>query len=158
MESRKMIECAGWRNNSCSDGPGIRSVLFLQGCSKGCRGCQNARIQRHGEGKQLEMEAVMNVIESRCMNKKITISGGEPLEQMDSLLEFLKILKERSYDICVYTGWNLEQVPEGILENVNYLKTGSFVQELINTRNTYVGSDNQHMYQILKGHVQEIMR
>ena len=100
----------------------------------------------------------MNVIESRCMNKKITISGGEPLEQMDSLLEFPKILKERSYDICVYTGWNLEQVPEGILENVNYLKTGSFVQELINTRNTYVGSDNQHMYQILKGHVQEIMR
>ncbi len=158
MEVARTIECAGWITNSCSDGPGIRSVLFLQGCSKNCKGCQNSRIKEHGKGRTLEIETVLKVIDANCRNKKITISGGEPLEQMDSLLELLTDLKKKSYDICVYTGWELKQVPQSILKVVNYLKTGAFIQDLLNTENTYVGLNNQHMYQIINDQIQEIVR
>ena len=77
---------------------------------------------------------------------------------MDSLLELLTDLKKKSYDICVYTGWELKQVPKSILKVVNYLKTGAFIQDLLNTENTYVGSNNQHMYQIINDQIQEIAR
>ena len=98
------IECAGWLESSCDDGPGVRSVLFLQGCSKDCQGCHNSGIKEHGKGTKLEIDKLMDFIESKCCNRKITISGGEPLEQMESLSVLLEKLKEEGYNICVYTG------------------------------------------------------
>ena len=68
----------------------------------------------------------MLFIESHCGNKKITISGGEPLEQANSLEILIHRLKGKGYNVCVYTGWEIERVPENILRLVDYIKTGSF--------------------------------
>ena len=100
-DSRHEIECAGWYNDSCDDGPGIRSVLFLQGCSRNCKGCHNAGIKEHGKGKMVSIEELMVFIESHCCNKKITISGGEPLEQANSLEILIHRLKGKGYNVCV---------------------------------------------------------
>ena len=107
----KEIELAGFVESSCDDGPGIRSVLFLQGCSKNCAGCQNVQIKEHGKGRMIEVTELVKQIEKNSYNKKITISGGEPLEQLESLLELVEILKKEKFNICVYTGWKLEFVP-----------------------------------------------
>ena len=90
--------------------------------------------------------------------RKLTISGGEPLEQLDRLLILLRELKRKSYDICIYTGWELEEVPDRVLELSDYIKTGPFVKSLVNPGNSYVGSDNQHMFQLVNGQLFELSK
>ena len=98
----RYLEVAGWKKNSCDDGPGIRSVLFLQGCSMNCPGCHNRDIQKRGEGSLMSIDEIISFVESRCHNKRITISGGEPLEQWEALEKLLISLKEKGFDICLY--------------------------------------------------------
>lgn len=150
------IECAGWYGDSCDDGPGVRSVLFLQGCSKNCKGCHNAGIREHGKGTMVPIEELVAFIESQCRNKKITISGGEPLEQADGLEILIRSLKGKGYNVCVYTGWEIERVPERILRLVDYIKTGGFVTDLRNPNIQYVGSSNQHMFSVDNGSIEEL--
>lgn len=151
-----MLECAGWLENSYDDGPGVRSVLFLQGCNKNCNGCHNVKIKEHGKGVMIAIDDLMNVIDSKCCNKKITISGGEPLEQMDNLIVLISRLKKNGYNVCVYTGWEFSCIPKSILNLVDYIKTGEFIKELIDPNIQYVGSKNQHMYKIKDGNIEEL--
>lgn len=150
------LEYAGWQEGSCDDGPGVRSVLFLQGCSKNCKGCHNAGIKEHGKGIHIQAEELVKLADAKCCNKKITISGGEPLEQYESLVVFLKMLKQKGYNICLYTGWERNLVPEPIFDYIDYMKTGEFLEEQKDPSMQYAGSKNQHMYQVCHGTVKEI--
>lgn len=150
------IECAGWIDSSCDDGPGVRSVLFLQGCRKNCKGCHNHQIQEHGKGTMMNIDKLIDFIDRKCCNKRITISGGEPLEQLDSLLVLVDKLKNKGYEVCVYTGWELNFVPEILLKMIDFIKTGGFVSDLRNANIQYVGSSNQHMFSVKNGSVAEL--
>lgn len=151
------IECAGWHQESCDDGPEIRSVLFLQGCRKNCPGCHNATINQHGEGQWFSVITLAEKICQTCLNKKLTISGGEPLEQQEALLALLHLLKQDNFEICLYTGWDLQDVPESIIQNIDYLKTGHFEEHLQNANLQYMGSSNQKMYRVnQKGILKEL--
>lgn len=150
------IECAGWLDSSCDDGPGVRSVLFLQGCRKNCKGCHNQQIQEHGKGTMVNIDNLIDFIDSKCCNKRITISGGEPLEQLESLDVFVDELKKKGYEVCIYTGWDLKCVPKSLLNKIDFIKTGGFVSNLRDSNIQYVGSTNQHMYSISKGSVVEL--
>ena len=81
------IRIAGLLKTSVADGPGVRSVLFLQGCSRNCPGCQNAGISTLDGGINLPIDDLVGIIRAECKNRKLTISGGEPLEQYSALLE-----------------------------------------------------------------------
>lgn len=151
-----VIECAGWIDSSCDDGPGVRSVLFLQGCSMNCKGCHNHQIQEHGKGTMMNIDKLIEFIDKKCCNKRITISGGEPLEQLESLEILVEKLKEKDYEICVYTGWELKSIPRSLLEMIDFIKTGGFVNDLRDSNIQYVGSSNQHMYLLRKGSVVEL--
>lgn len=152
MKTEKvLVNIAGWLDASCDDGPGIRSVLFFQGCSKNCPGCHNAETHDPKAGKKYELKNLIAKIEHDCQMRMITISGGEPLEQMDALKKLLAELKQRNYNICLYTGWSERDVPKSILNLVDYLKVGGFVKQLHRGDLQYYGSTNQKMYQISNG-------
>ena len=152
-KSSLQIEFAKIVRTSCDDGPGIRSVLFLQGCSKGCPECHNAAISRKGEGNLVPVEELADMVTKQCKNRKLTISGGEPLEQLPALLALLKELKKREFDLCLYTGWNLEQVPIEVLVLLDHVKVGGFRKDLSHEPLRFVGSSNQQMYQLKDGKV-----
>lgn len=86
-------------------------------------------------------EEIAEILRQNVLNKKITISGGEPLLQAEALLELVKQLKD--FDIAVYTGHKLEDVPKELFENIKYIKTGSYIEEKKTTEIPYIGSSNQ---------------
>lgn len=151
------LEYAGFLRASTADGPGIRSVFFFHGCRRNCPGCHNSGISVHGSGKSITVDEAVKLIESGCRNHRITISGGEPLEQSEQLKELLYELKHRDYNICLYTGGNLDEVPADILSLPDYVKAGSFVAALKDGANPYAGSSNQHMYTVVNGNISEMV-
>ena len=82
-----------------ADGPGVRYVIFLQGCRMRCQFCHNPDTWEEAAGTVYTAEELL----SRALRYKnywgdqggITVSGGEPLLQMDFLLEFFTLAKEK---------------------------------------------------------------
>lgn len=130
-------------NNSVVDGPGIRTVLFMQGCDLHCQGCQNKSTWDINKGKEVDIDELVEELKKKVFNKKITISGGEPLMQKEALIEIVNKLNDLDFDIVLYTGHQKEDVPSILVEKVNYLKTGNFIEELKTTVKPFVGSSNQ---------------
>ena len=124
-------------NPSLCDGYGYRTVLFLQGCNLRCPGCQNPSTWDINKGTLIDVKELADILRIKCINKKLTISGGEPLLQTESLLELLEELKD--FDLCLYTGHELDEVPQEILRYLKYIKVGSFKNELKTTLKPFVG-------------------
>ena len=128
-------------NRSLVDGPGVRTVVFFQGCDIHCKGCQNQSTWDITKGTPITTKDLSDVLHKEVINKKITLSGGEPLMQADSLSEFLDYMQD--FDIVLYTGHRFEDVPQEILNKLKYIKTGEFREELKTTVKPFVGSTNQ---------------
>lgn len=128
-------------NRSLVDGPGVRTVIFFQGCDIHCKGCQNPSSWDISKGKPYEIEEIVKLLREKVTNKKITLSGGEPLMQKVAVLEIVKKLS--NFDIVLYTGHELSEVPDQILKKVNYVKAGPFVEKLKSSVIPFVGSTNQ---------------
>ncbi|KYG33354.1 pyruvate formate-lyase-activating protein [Alkalihalobacillus trypoxylicola] len=82
------------------DGPGIRYVVFLQGCLLRCQFCHNADTWEIGSGREISVDEIMNDLESylpfiKASKGGITVSGGEPLLQPSFLIELFKECKKR---------------------------------------------------------------
>lgn len=133
-------------NPSLCDGYGYRTVLFLQGCNLRCPGCQNPSTWDINKGTLIDVKELASILREKCFNKKLTISGGEPLLQTESLLELLEKLKD--FDLCLYTGHELGEVPQKILKYLKYIKVGSFKKELKTTLKPFVGSTNQEFIEV----------
>lgn len=128
-------------NRSLVDGPGVRTVIFFQGCDIHCKGCQNPSAWDMSKGTPCETDDLVNLLREKVANKKITLSGGEPLMQKDAVLDIIKKLHD--FDIALYTGHELNEVPAKLLQNVKYVKAGPFVEELKSSVTPFVGSTNQ---------------
>lgn len=133
-------------NPSLCDGVGYRTVLFLQGCTMHCQGCQNPQTWDINKGHKYEVKELANFLRDKCFNKELTISGGEPLLQKDALIELLEELKD--FDLCLYTGRELSEVPEDVKKYLKYLKVGPFIESLKTTIKPFVGSTNQEFLEV----------
>ena len=103
----------GIDKSSISNGPGVRVVLWVSGCTCRCKGCQNPESWDFGAGKIFDEEAKKELF--NALNKPyirgITISGGHPLEY-ENLPDVYDLIKEiklqfQEKDIWLYTGYTL---------------------------------------------------
>lgn len=89
------------------DGPGIRTVVFLNGCSLRCKYCHNPEMWQMKELNYTPLEITKRVIRNKPYFKRnnggVTFSGGEPLLQYDFLVETCKLLKEQGIHIAIDT-------------------------------------------------------
>lgn len=89
------------------DGPGIRFVVFMQGCPMRCRYCHNPDTWSISGGQEKTAEEVATeVLKYRSYFAEkggVTVSGGEPLLQIEFLIELFTILKRKSIHTCIDT-------------------------------------------------------
>ena len=88
------------------DGPGIRTVVFLNGCMLRCKFCHNPETWHKGELNYSSDDIVNKVLRSKPYFKNnggVTFSGGEPLLQYDFLVECCKKLKNENIHIAIDT-------------------------------------------------------
>lgn len=101
------------------DGPGIRTVIFFQGCNLRCAYCHNPDTWNLNGGKEVTAEELFKrVIRYKSYFQRsgggITCSGGEPLIQGEFLLEFLKLCKDNG----IYTALDTAGVAKGNHEDI----------------------------------------
>ena len=130
------------------DGPGVRLVMFLQGCNFKCLYCANPdTIERNGESELHDYEALMKLARSQrpFFGKKggITVSGGEPLLQAQVLIPFFKMLKAEGFNTCIDTnGSVLNTAVEELLQYTDLVLLD--IKEINdNAHRTITGTSNQ---------------
>ena len=109
-----MIKVHSYESMGTFDGPGLRLVIFLQGCNFRCKYCANPdTIDATGESTETSIEEIMRLAmnEKPFFGKKggVTFSGGEPTVQASALIPLVKRLKEQGISVCIDTNgsiWN----------------------------------------------------
>ncbi len=107
------------------DGPGIRTVIFFQGCNLRCKYCHNPDTWVLNSGTEMTVEEIIKkVLRFKVYYKDgggVTISGGDPLLQWQFLIALLKELKENGIHTCLDTSGNGVGHYEKILEYVDLI-------------------------------------
>lgn len=142
-------------------GPGERVCLWTQGCNKKCEGCISPDLQSTQGTKignqQLSQLIIQVAKKASCSG--LTISGGDPFEQPDDLLELLRLTREAFSDILVYTGYTLDEIQKGCagsagnecLKYIDVLIDGRYVKKLNAPNCVLRGSSNQKIHFLNEG-------
>lgn len=145
------------------NGPGIRSVLFTQGCAHACRGCYNQSTWNPDNGyeftQELEDKIIRDLKDDRINRSGLTLTGGDPLHEnnrRDVLKLILRVRKEcPDKNIWMWTGYTKKEIMESkdarmryIFRNVDVCVDGRFEQELADPTLKWRGSSNQNVIQV----------
>lgn len=152
------VNIAGIEHGSMKDGPGLRNVIYFQGCPHRCPGCHNPETWDIHGGGYWDIKSLINfVIEP---NVDITISGGEPFLQVDELLEMCIACKEAGKNVWVFTGYTIEQIynePFAVrcLKYIDVIVDGKYDQTQRDL-SKFKGSKNQRICYLKDGEVIKI--
>jgi anaerobic ribonucleoside-triphosphate reductase activating protein len=121
---------------SLANGPGARYVIWVQGCSLHCPGCFNPQTHALNIGDRISpSELWSNIQNSKKKIEGVTISGGEPLQQLNPVLELARIIKANStLSIILFSGFSFTEIkkmelfPE-LVKNLDVLIAGRFIEE-----------------------------
>lgn len=147
------LRIAGTIPESIVDGPGIRYVLFTQGCPHSCPGCHNPQTHDFAGGKEVQVSDLLADILKRPYVKAVTLSGGEPFCQPAPLAELAAGLKEKGFHLMCYSGYTFEELLQKeearpLLEQLDLLVDGRFMINRKNIELRFRGSDNQRVLDV----------
>lgn len=104
------IKIAGIVKESIVDGPGIRLVVFTQGCVHNCIGCHNPETHSFSKGYYISVEEIVEMVEKDPLLDGITLSGGEPFHQGKVCAILAKEVRKIGGNIVTYTGYTFEDL------------------------------------------------
>ena len=118
-------------------GYGKRVGIWFQGCARRCPQCISPEFQDPQMGRYCSPEEVMNCLPADGDPDGLTVSGGEPFDQPEGLLELVLAWKKRFRDdVLVFTGYTLEElhqmnspIVEAVLKEIAVLVDGRYIQE-----------------------------
>ena len=151
------LRIAGTVNDSIVDGPGIRYVIFTQGCPHHCPGCHNPQTHDFAGGQDADEEKILGEIFNNPILSGVTFSGGEPFCQAEALVPIAELIKAKGKHLMIYTGYLLEQLQkmkkpavDRLLELADVIVDGPFVLAEKNLTLSFRGSENQRVIDMVK--------
>ena len=143
--------------DSIVDGPGIRTVIWTQGCAHHCVGCHNQGTWDFQGGFLEDVESVKKTISSLKEQEGITFSGGDPFYQVKPCLEIAKFCQQQGLSVWCYTGYTFEELMNlknnlviEFLTYIDVLVDGRFILEQRSLDLMFRGSKNQRIIDVRK--------
>ena len=144
--------------DSIVDGPGLRMVIWTQGCEHHCLGCHNPQTHDLYGGFEMDVATIIEQMKKSRLQKGVTLSGGEPFLQAEKLLPIVAEAKGIGWDVWSYTGFRFEQLlnekhPDyearlKLLHYIDVLVDGPFIQKLKSHDLVFRGSSNQRIISV----------
>ncbi|HHY89731.1 MAG TPA: radical SAM protein [Chloroflexi bacterium] len=133
----KVLRLHHFEPASRANGPGLRAVIWVQGCTLGCPGCFNPLTHPRKGGFDCDPDtAAQWVLDARQHGiEGVTISGGEPLQQLASVTRLVKLIKENSdLSVLLFSGFSWEEIQkipriDALLTHIDVLLAGRYRQE-----------------------------
>ena len=147
------------QSDSIVDGPGLRTVIWTQGCSHNCSECQNPQTWDFNGGGLVPLDMVYEAIDELEYQNGITFSGGDPMYQPYPCTEIAKYCKNKGYNIWVYTGFTYEELIKmskkdkiylEFLKTIDVLVDGRYMKKLRDLNLLFRGSSNQRLIDVPK--------
>ena len=147
------------QKDSVVDGFGVRTVIWTQGCSHNCPFCQNPQTHDFNGGAEFTLEEIFEEIDELKNQDGITFSGGDPMFQIEPVLEIARYAKKKGLNIWCYTGFTYEKLLEmsktkpaykEFFGLIDVLVDGKFVNELKDLNLLFRGSTNQRLIDMKK--------
>jgi anaerobic ribonucleoside-triphosphate reductase activating protein len=121
--------------HSRANGPGVRAVVWTQGCTLGCPGCFNPETHPNAGGEWASVFELSERIRAIPGIEGVTISGGEPLQQLAPLTELLRQVRQSAgLSSVVFTGFEPDEISrlpghEALLAQIDVLIAGRYHPE-----------------------------
>lgn len=145
------------------DGPGLRTSIYLAGCSHHCPGCHNPESWDMNGGEERTLDELMDIIAYN--EAPVTFSGGDPLAQAQPLALLInRIKQELGYNVWCYTGYTWQQVTQqpqlmAVVRHLDVLVDSPFLMAERDTKLRFRGSRNQRLIDVQatlsQGHIVE---
>lgn len=152
------IRVANILYETMTDGPGLRTSIYSQGCIHHCNGCHNPQTWNPDGGTLYEVNELYDIIVNEELSD-VTFSGGDPMFQVEAFAELAKMVKNTTNKtIWCYTGYTYEQIKENprmrlILPFLDVLVDGRFNITKRNTDLKFRGSENQRIIHLKDGEI-----
>lgn len=138
------------------NGKGIRTSLFVAGCSFACEGCFNKESWNYKAGKEFDEVAEKRVFDnlSQSWCAGLSILGGDPLAEknFETVLRLAKKTKDIGKTVWLWTGYTIEEIRNNhaseILDVVDVLIDGRYIKSKHTTSNPWIGSTNQRVLKL----------
>lgn len=140
-----------------ANGVGIRTSVFVSGCSNKCKGCFNQELWDKNYGQEFTDETIKEILDSidKPYIDGLSILGGDPLEyynleMVDKLIVEFRKRFGFNKSIWMWTGYLLEDIINDgrrweVVRKLDYLVDGPFIQKKKNLKLKYRGSENQRI-------------
>ena len=145
------------------DGPGLRTSIYLAGCSHHCPGCHNPESWDMNGGEERTLDELRDIIAYN--EAPVTFSGGDPLAQAQPLALLInRIKQELGYNVWCYTGYTWQQVTQqpqlmAVVRQLDVLVDSPFLMAERDTKLRFRGSRNQRLIDVQstlsQGHIVE---
>ena len=142
----RQLRVAEFLDRSDIYGPGLRSVVWVQGCTLACEGCWNTEMWAHSGAELKSVQALHELLISIEGVVGVTFLGGEPLQQSPALLDLIRLQTDAGRSVMIYSGYEkeeLNEVQQACVDLCDVVILGRYQQELRNTSLRWRGSSNQ---------------
>ncbi|MBR2300436.1 MAG: anaerobic ribonucleoside-triphosphate reductase activating protein [Bacteroidaceae bacterium] len=135
------------------DGPGFRTAIYAAGCPNACVGCHNPQSWDIANGHTMSTQEILEIVLADPF-ADVTFTGGDPMFQPEGFAELAKAIKVCSNkNIWCYTGFTFENIIRNerlraLLQFVDVLVDGPFVQSLRDESLLFRGSSNQRLIDV----------